>query len=724
MATIAKHGGRPVVVLAGNPNAGKSTLFNALTGARQHVGNWPGKTVDVKSGTARWNGSEAVLVDLPGTYSLSAHSLEEVIARDFILEERPDVAVVVVDATNLERNLYLVVQVLELGVPTALALNMMDLAEAEGTVVDVELLSRLLGVPVVPTVGIRRQGLSDLLQTAVAEARPQPKVLDYGREVEEELARLETQVVELLQPAAPRYTALKLLEGDKLVDQALGASSAAQALRNQARAAAERIRGLYGDDLELLIADRRYGFVHGLAHQVVRRSRSQQRSLTDRIDDVVVSRLLGLPIFFLLMALVFKLTADASAPFVDWIDATINGTVAGWVTALLSGFGAPPWLISLLVDGVMAGVGGVLMFLPVLLVLYFCLAILEDSGYMARAAFVMDRLMHLLGLHGKSFIPLIVGFGCNVPGILATRTLENRRDRILTGLLVPLMSCAARLPVYVIFAAAFFPRHATAVVFGLYLLGIALAVVSGLVFRRTLFAQSNDSLFVLELPPYRMPTLRGLTTHMWRHSEEFVRKAATVILVASVVVWALLNLPRGVADTADSLFGRAAGLIAPLFAPLGFGNWEAAGSLATGLVAKEVVVSSMSVIYLGDDGASAPAAVDLAEDLKEIVVGFGAAVVDSVRIVVSILPGVDLTGQQPVEVDTGLSAALQKHFTPLSATAFLVFVLLYAPCVATLAALKAEFGNRWMVFSFFYLLALAWLAGFVTYQLGAWLFAG
>jgi ferrous iron transport protein B len=721
MATTTKHKERPVVVLAGNPNAGKSTVFNALTGARQHVGNWPGKTVDVKSGTARYNGAEVTLVDLPGTYSLSAHSLEEVIARDFILEERPDVTIVVADATNLERNLYLVVQVLELGVPTALALNMMDLAEAQGTVIDVDLLSRLLGIPVAPTVGTRRQGLHDLLQKAVGEAQPQPKVVDYGRETEEEIAQLEPQVIELLQPAAPRYTTLKLLEGDKLIDQALGAAPAAEALRSQARAAAERIHAIYGDDPELLIADRRYGFVHGLAHQVVKRSRGQQRSLTDRIDDVVANRVLGLPIFFLLMALVFKLTADASAPFVDWIDATVNGTAANWVNALLAGLGAPAWLISLLVDGVMAGVGGVLMFLPVLLVLYFCLAILEDSGYMARAAFVMDRLMHLLGLHGKSFIPLIVGFGCNVPGILATRTLENRRDRILTGLLVPLMSCAARLPVYVIFAAAFFPSHTTAVVFGLYLLGIVLAVVSGLVFRRTLFAQTHDSLFVLELPPYRMPTLRGLVTHMWRHSEEFVLKAATVILAASVVVWVLLNLPRGVPSTEDSLFGRAAGLVAPIFAPLGFGNWEATGSLATGLVAKEVVVSSMSVIYLGGEGAPAPEPVNLAADVKEIVIGFGQAVVDSVRIVLSIIPGVDLTSQAPVETDTALSLALQQNFTPLSAAAFLVFVLLYAPCVATLAALKAEFGSRWMVFSFFYLLALAWLAGFVVYQVGGWL---
>ncbi len=717
----SKANGAPVVALAGNPNAGKSTIFNALTGGRQHVGNWPGKTVDIASGAVRWNGSMVTLVDLPGTYSLSAHSLEEVIARDFVLEERPDAAIVVVDATNLERNLYLAVQVLELGVPVALALNMIDRAEAEGIAIDVDLLSRLLSVPVVPTVGTRRQGLVELVGLAVSEAAPRPDLIDYGYELEQEIAALQPLVTERLKPHAPRYATLKLLEGDKLAVQALGDTSEAAALRQQAQEAAGRVQAIYGDDVELLVADRRYGFVHGLAQQVVKRRGGQRRSLTDRIDDIAAHRLLGLPIFFGLMALVFKLTADASAPFVDWIDATVNGVLAGWVTAGLTAVAAPAWLLSLLVEGVMVGVGGVLMFLPVLLILYFCLALLEDSGYMARAAFVMDRLMHLLGLHGKSFIPLIVGFGCNVPGILATRTLESRRDRILTGLMVPLMSCAARLPVYVIFAAAFFPQNASAVIFGLYVLGIALAVLTGLLMRRTLFGKTTDSLFVLELPPYRLPAWRGLRTHMWRHSEEFVRKAATLILAASVVVWALLNLPIGVESTEDSLFGRAASAVAPVFAPLGFGNWQAAGSLATGLVAKEVVVSSMAVIYLGDEPAAPPQSVDVAADLRAVVVGFGQAVADSVRIVLSMIPGVDLLGDEPAQANTALSQALQANFTPASALAFLVFVLLYAPCVATLGALRSEFGGRWMAFSFVYLLALAWIAGFVTYQMAGWL---
>lgn len=719
----SKTGDAPVVVLAGNPNAGKSTIFNALTGGRQHVGNWPGKTVDVASGKVRWNGSAVTLVDLPGTYSLSAHSLEEIIARDFILEERPDAAIVVVDATNLERNLYLAAQVLELGVPVTLALNMMDRAEAEGIAIDVELLARLLGVPVVPTVGTRRQSLVDLVGLAVTQAASHPNLIDYGLELEQEIGALQPQVAALAGPIAPRYATLKLLEGDALAGQALGDTPQAAALRQQAQEAAARVQALYGDDVELLVADRRYGFVHGLAHQVVKRRGNRRRSLTDRIDDIAAHRVLGLPIFFGLMALVFKLTADASAPFVDWIDATVNGVLAHWVAAALSAAAAPAWLSSLLVDGVMAGVGGVLVFLPVLLILYFCLALLEDSGYMARAAFVMDKLMHLLGLHGKSFIPLIVGFGCNVPGILATRTLSNRRDRILTGLMVPLMSCAARLPVYVIFAAAFFPQRASAVIFGLYVLGIALAVLTGLLMRRTLFGKTADSLFVLELPPYRLPAWRGLRSHMWRHSAEFVRKAATLILAASVTVWALLNLPVGVASTEESIFGRLAGAIAPIFEPLGFGNWQAAGSLVTGLVAKEVVISSMAVIYLGDEPAEPPEPVNLATDLRGIVVGFGQAVVDSARIVVSMIPGVDLLSDEPAQADTALSQALQRHFTPAAALAFLVFVLLYAPCIAAMGALKAEFGSKWMVFSFVYLLALAWITGFITYQVARWLMA-
>jgi ferrous iron transport protein B len=709
---------RPVVVaLAGNPNAGKSTVFNALTGAHQAVGNWPGKTVDVKRGTVSLDGRRVVLADLPGTYSLGAHSPDEVMARDFMLAERPDAVVVVVDATNLERNLYLVVQILELGVPVAIALNMMDLAEAEGTVLDAALLGRLMGVPVVPTVGTRRQGLEDLLRQSLAAARAHPEVVDYGPELEAELAHLVPLVAGIRPEAPARHTALRLLEGDPATHAALGADDAADAARAAAQAGAARVAALYGYDVALLVADRRYGLVHGLAHQVVRRSHAPGRSLTDRIDDVVAHRLVGLPLFFLLMGLVFYLTAEASAPFVAWIDFVVNEVLASWVVAVFSALAAPDWLRSLVVDGILAGVGGVLVFLPVLLVLYLCLAVLEDSGYMARAAFVMDRVMHLLGLHGKSFIPLIVGFGCNVPGILATRTLGDRRDRLLTGLLVPLMSCAARLPVYVIFAAAFFPRHTGLVVFGLYLLGIGLAVLSGLLFRRTVLAHTVDSLFVLELPPYRLPTARGLVTHMWRHSAEFVHKAATVILVASVLVWALVNLPPGVPSMAESWFGRLAGAVAPVFTPLGFGNWEAAGSLATGLAAKEVVLSTMSVIYLGDAPQPAPQPVDVAADLRAVAVGFGQAVVASLRVVLSLLPGVPAAEPAPADEGTRLSLALRQHFTPASAAAFLVFVLLYAPCVAAVAALKAEYGGRWAAFSVAYLLALAWLAGLVTYQL-------
>lgn len=714
-----KNNGRPIIALAGNPNAGKSTVFNALTGGRQHVGNWPGKTVDVKSGTTRWNGSMVTVVDLPGTYSLSARSLEEVIARDFILEEQPDVVIVVADATNLERNLYLVVQIMELGVPVALALNMMDLAEAEGIHIDVSLLRRLLGIPVVPTIGTRRHGLDRLLRDALTEARAQPKVVDYGTELEREIARLQSSVEELLSSAGSRFATIRLLAGDEKLLDALGDSPAAEQLRQQVREAAARVQSIYGDDVELLVADRRYGYVHGLVHQVLRRSRARRRSLTDQIDNVVAHRVLGLPIFFLIMALVFKLTADASAPFVDWIDMLFSEVLANWVAALLALLNTPHWLRSLLIDGVIAGVGGVMVFLPVLLVLYFCLAVLEDSGYMARAAFVMDRVMHVLGLHGKSFIPLIVGFGCNVPGVLATRTLENRRDRILTGLLVPLMSCAARLPVYVIFAAAFFPGRANTVIFLLYLLGIVLAVVSGLILQRTLFASTGDSLFVLELPPYRLPTLNGLTTHMWRRSAEFMHKAATVILLASLAVWALLNLPWG-SSMPDSLFGRTASAVAPVFRPLGFGTWEATGALATGLMAKEVVVSTMSVIYLGDTGDHQPEPIDLLADLRKTVVGLGRAVIDSVRITLSMVPGINIAPEKGDEGGTRLSAVLRQHFTPASAAAFLVFVLLYVPCMATLSAQKSEFGWRWVGFSVVYLLSLAWLAGFVTYHVVGW----
>jgi ferrous iron transport protein B len=409
---------------------------------------------------------------------------------------------------------------------------------------------------------------------------------------------------------------------------------------------------------------------------------------------------------------------DVSAPFLDWTDAVINGPLASWLSSLLGFLSAPAWISSLVIDGILAGVGGVLVFVPGLLVLYFFLALLEDSGYMSRAAFVMDRFMRIVGLHGKSFIPMILGFGCAVPAVYATRTIASRRDRVLTALLVPLMSCSARLPVYVVFGLAFFGSRAGTVIWAMYALGIAVAMLAGMVFTRTILKPDVSSAFVLELPPYRQPALKSVLIHMWENTRAFIRKAGTTIMLISIVMWFLLNLPWGVTNKQESYFGKFSTAVAPLFAPLGFGNWETGGALVTGFMAKEIVVSSMSQIYLGDDESAAAEPTTLGEDLVFIPRGIVDATISSAKILLSIIPGVNLVDEQAQTEDTALSNALQQRFTTLSAVSLLVFVLLYVPCVATLGAIKHEFGTSWAVTSAVYQTTVAWIIAFMIYQGG------
>jgi ferrous iron transport protein B len=418
------------------------------------------------------------------------------------------------------------------------------------------------------------------------------------------------------------------------------------------------------------------------------------------------------------MYFMFRLVIDVSAPFLDWIDAVITGPVSSWLSSILNFLSAPAWLSSLVIDGIVAGVGGVLVFVPGLLVLYFFLALLEDSGYMSRAAFVMDRFMRIVGLHGKSFIPMILGFGCAVPAVYATRTIASRRDRVLTALLVPLMSCSARLPVYVVFGLAFFGSQAGTVIWAMYALGIVVAMLAGMVFTHSILKPDVSSAFVLELPPYRQPALKSVLIHMWENTSGFIRKAGTTILMVSIVMWFLLNLPWGVTDKQDSLFGQFSTAIAPIFAPLGFGNWETGGALVSGFMAKEIVVSSMSQIYLGNGDMQTGEPTTLKEDVVFITRGFVDATISSAKILLSILPGVDLTSNQAQTENTALSSALQQRFTTLSAVSLLVFVLLYVPCVATLGAIKHEFGTSWAVTSAIYQTAVAWIISFMIYQGG------
>ncbi len=740
------------IALAGNPNAGKTSLFNALTGFRQHVGNWPGKTVEKKSGQVRVDGRTLELIDLPGTYSLTPFSPEELITRSYLLAERPDVVICVLDAANLERNLYLTVQILEMGQPVIIALNMMDAAQARGLQIDTQTLSARLGVPVIPTVASRAQGMEGLLQAANGATTTVARTgagwrLDYGRDLETEITRLcqimaQYPAIGQLYPA--RWLALKLLEQDPELQTTLLSVPGGPALLTHTQMSLHQLSQTAGEDVDVLIADRRYTWIHALVQETVTQTRPHNASLSDRLDRIVLHRRLGIPIFLALMWVVFKITAESSAPLVDWIDGVVNGPVARWGVAGLTAVGLQnTWLASLFVDGLIAGVGGVLVFIPVLVFLYLALAALEDSGYMARAAFVMDRWMSRLGLHGKSFLPMLVGFGCSVPAIYATRTLENEKDRILTGLLVPFMSCGARLPVYVLFAAIFFPQQAGLVIFGLYLLGIVTAVLLGILLKHTLFHGQEQSGLVMELPPYRLPSLRGLWFHTWARVRAFLRHAATLILLASLVIWFLKAIPvrgdSGFGDTAtsaalnagvsDSLFAAVSQTLTPILEPLGFGSWQASGALLTGLVAKEVVITTLAQTYAIADDAADETAPTFLEDVLWIGQSFMQAIIDTLKTLPGIL-GINLSGDDAEPEPTGLMAAIQQEFTQTSGghaaaagLAFMVFILIYTPCIVAISAEKQELGARWMWLSIGGQLLLAWLLAWLVFQVGKVLLA-
>ncbi len=550
--------------------------------------------------------------------------------------------------------------------------------------------------------------------------------IDYGTDVEAELSALVERIVavpELDEAFPSRWLAIKLLEGEADLVARVAAAVGGAAIVDRAEAGRERIEQMHGDTADLAIADARYGYVHGVVREVVDTSGMSRYTVTDRLDRVLTNRWLGLPIFFAVMFVVFKLVVEVSAYFLDWVDAVFAGPVTRWVTGLLEMVNAPDWFVSLAVDGVIAGVGAVLVFVPGLIVLYMFLTLLEDSGYMARVAFVMDRVMSFTGLHGKSFIPMVLGFGCAVPAIYATRTLENRTQRIMTSLLVPLMSCSARLPVYVVFGLAFFGAAAATVITGLYVVGILIAGLVAIVLSRTILKERDDSVFALELPPYRMPTMKALTTHTWQKTKEFVVKAGTVILVVSVALWFLMNLPWGVEEQRDSYFGQVSAVAAPVFEPAGFGTWEASGALVTGFIAKEVVVATMAQTYLGEDEPAAAGPVpSMGEDIREIGTSLVAAADGAVRSTLSIVPGVDLVADEEAEPqDTALSNALASNFTPLAGLAFVMFVLIYTPCVATLSAIKSELGWRWAAFSGLYQFALAWFLAVVVFQVGTFL---
>lgn len=712
------------VAVAGNPNSGKSTLINAIAGTNLQVGNWPGVTVEKKTATIKFDDLTINLVDLPGTYSLSPYTQEEIIARDFLVKEKPDLIIDVVDSTNFERNLYLTIQLLELDIPVVIALNIYDEAKKKGYEIDIEKLEQLLGVKAIPTVATKKEGIKELLQVLKDFARGinpiVPKKLNYG-DVEESLKIVETALKindpGLLNKYPSRWLVLKLLENDELVLKETRLKGDEKFLKQ----AVSHFLKSHDEDMESIIADIRYGIAHGVTRDVLKKKEKKYTDFTEKIDRIVLNRYLGIPIFLIAMWFVFKLAFDFSAPFSDWLDSVISGPVTKWTTVLLNAAKSPEWFVSLATEGVIAGVGAVLVFIPVIAVMMFIITLLEGSGYMARVAFIMDRLMHSIGLHGKSFIPLILGFGCNVPSIYATRVLESERDRKLTAMLVPLMSCGARLPVYAIFIGAFFVENAATVFWSLYVLGIFMAILLGLVLKKTLF-KGFAPVFIMELPPYRVPLLRDLLIHTWQKLRHFVIKAGTYIFAVSVIIWFMLNIPYGV-EKENSALGRVGKTISPVFEPLGFGTWEASSSLLAGLIAKEVVVSTMAQIYGTDNGQDdnsegKEGAKGFLEDLKNVAISFFNAVVDAFQ---NLLAGFGIKSLQVEEEEemTTLKSKLQGIFTPLSAYAFLAFVLLYWPCVVVGIAMKQEFGS-WKIYGQVILIhsIMAWFVAFLIYQGG------
>lgn len=665
-----------VIGLTGNPNVGKSTLFNTLTGARQHVGNWPGKTVEKKEGRIIFKDKKIRIVDLPGAYSLTAYTEEETVTADFILQKQPEIIIQVIDAQNLTRNLYMTIQLLELGAPLVIALNMVDKFQAETMADNARILSSLLNIPVVIIDARAKKSIVSFL-AAVLEKIPRKSnsKLTYGSEVDEELKQIKKfiKTKENLDKQELDWLSLKLLEGDYRTEQIIVKKPYYFELKKIVDNAKNHLKTVYGQDLETIMVNIRYGFIKGLQKQLKTNDLNHKSAdISQKIDNIATNRFLGIPLFLIIILLVFQATFKLSEPIMGWIE-NFFGFLSEFLTGFLAKFGASGLLTSLITEGIIGGVGGVLVFVPIIAILFLFIVLLEDSGYMARVAYLMDKFMHQIGLHGKAFIPLILGFGCNVPGIMATKTLETKKDRLLTILINPFMSCSARLPVYVLFAGAFFSSDQGLVIFSLYFLGIVTAVFLGLIFKKFLIKELSSP-FVIELPPYRIPSLTGVFIHVGERVWLFIARAGTLILAFSIIIWFLASFPAGVDyGSAESFAGLIGQQMAVVFKPLGFGNWQSAVALMFGFFAKEVIVGTFGTLY----------------------------------------------GVMEDPANNSLTLALNQDFTPLSAYSFMVFVLLYIPCMAVLAVVKKETNSwKWPLFMIFYTSAVAWLAAFGVFQMG------
>lgn len=683
------------VALVGNPNCGKTCIFNIASGAHERVGNYSGVTVDSKEGYFNFKGYKIKLVDLPGTYSLSAYTPEELYVRKYIVEKMPDIILNVVDSSNLERNLYLTTQLIDMDVPMVMALNMYDELEKSGNTLDHTQLGMLLGIPSVPTIGSTGKGIDSLFDMVVRVYNGENTVsrhihVNHGKDLEKHIDEIEAVVRVNPEPNnnySARFLSIKLLENDKqITDMLRQLPNGSDIIKVRDKAQEEILKELK-EDSESALTDTKYGFIQGaLREAFVYNGKDDNLKMTKSIDRVVTHRILGYPVFFLFIYLMFYLTFNIGVYPMDWIDSFM-----GWLGELIGNNMTDGPLKDLIVDGIIGGVGGVIVFLPNILILYACISFMEDSGYMARAAFIMDKIMHKMGLHGKSFIPMIMGFGCNIPAIMATRTIEDRKSRLITMLVLPLMSCSARLPVYIILIGAFFPAHAALILFSLYLFGIVMAILMARLFGSFL-VKGESSPFVMELPPYRMPTVKAVFRHTWEKGKQYLYKMGTVILGASIIVWFLSYYPRldesqveassnvGETQIENSYIGKIGKVIEPIIRPCGF-HWKEGVSIITGIGAKEIVASTMGVLYSQTDG-------EMDEDSDE----------------------------------SHLSQIIREYsgLTPLAAISFLVFVLLYMPCIPAIVTIKGESGRwRWALFTVAYTTGLAWICSTLIFQIGS-----
>lgn len=662
------------IALVGNPNSGKTTFFNAITGATQHVGNWPGVTVEKKEGSCSYGGEHFDVIDLPGIYSLGAFSEDEIVAMDYVLTDDADVIINVIDASNIERNLYLTTQLLEMGKNVVIALNMVDEAERRAIEFDIDKLSRAIGVPVVATIASKGIGVNETLKAASRAAkqkRTYESPLTYSDNVQHHIEHIRELLGDANLPYPASWTAVKIVEGDTHVIKRIENSDVDQKLLKGIK---EFQKFHSSDNFELEIVDSRYAFAHRIAQKAVHRPTQEKVTLSDKIDRILINKYLGIPIFALIMLIVFQLTFVIGE---DLLGGLAVGLIEGLGTLLenlLIFISAPDWLISFMIDGMINGVGAVVEFVPLITVLYLLLSFLEDSGYMARAAYVWDNLMRRFGMQGKALISMIIGFGCTVPAIMSTRTMDNKKDRMVTMLIAPFMSCGAKLPIYSVFIAAFFPRYGGFVLFGLYTFGILIGLLMAKLFNSTIF-KGESSYFIMELPPYRIPSMKSVLQNMWMQVKDFLVRAGTIIFLVVTVMWLLAVLPSSAEPySQQSYLGRLGTLLMPIFRPAGFGTWQEAVALFAGIPAKEAVVGTLGMLYAG----------------------------------------------QYVEEGAILVDAVKQHFTSLTALAYMVMVLLYTPCAATLGIVSKETKSfKWPLFMAIYTFAIGWFTAVLVFQIGS-----